>query len=233
MARKLKEEAYAARRNEILAAAQRLVYTKGFDQMTIQDILDDLQISKGAFYHYFESKAAVMEALVERMVDEIEPTLIDIVQDAHLSALDKMQRYFDTAVRWKTARKSVMLSLLRAWYADENAILRQKVFASMVDRIGPLITEIIRQGVREGVFKTAYPDYIFQINIYLLQGLSDTFVGLLFSGETGPSVVQRAEDAVAAYTDALGRVLGVPAGTLELINMDTIKEWFIPVETYA
>jgi hypothetical protein len=36
--------------------SQGLVYTKGYEQMTIQDILDDLQISKGAFYHYFGSK---------------------------------------------------------------------------------------------------------------------------------------------------------------------------------
>jgi AcrR family transcriptional regulator len=49
MARIVKEEEYAARRNEILDAAQRLVYTKGYEHMTIQDILDDRHISKGAF----------------------------------------------------------------------------------------------------------------------------------------------------------------------------------------
>lgn len=47
MARIVKEKAYAVKRNEILEAAQRLVYTKGYEQMTIQDILDSLQISKG------------------------------------------------------------------------------------------------------------------------------------------------------------------------------------------
>ena len=51
MARTVK--AHAVRRNEILDVAQRLIYTKGYEQMTIQDILDGLQISKGAFYHYF------------------------------------------------------------------------------------------------------------------------------------------------------------------------------------
>ena len=58
---------HAVRRNEILDLAQQLVYTKGYEQMTIQDILDGLQISKGAFYHYFDSKHAVLEAVVERM----------------------------------------------------------------------------------------------------------------------------------------------------------------------
>ena len=112
MARKVKEEEYIARRRDILDASYRLVYTKGFDQMTVQDILDDLKISKGAFYHYFSSKGEVLEALVERIVDEIEPALISIVQDPHRTALDKLQGYFDTAVRWKTAHKSLILSLL-------------------------------------------------------------------------------------------------------------------------
>ena len=56
MARILKEEEHTAKRNEILDAALQLVYSKGYEKMTIQDILDQLQISKGAFYHYFDSK---------------------------------------------------------------------------------------------------------------------------------------------------------------------------------
>ena len=68
MARIVKEEEYVEKRNEILAVAQRLVYTKGYEQMTIQDMLDELQISKGAFYHYFGSKQALLEALIEEHV---------------------------------------------------------------------------------------------------------------------------------------------------------------------
>ncbi len=146
------------RRNQILDTALRLVYTKGYEQMTIQDILDNLQISKGAFYHYFNSKAAVLEALVERIVDEVEPLLLSIVQDPHLSALEKFQRFFDTTARWKTDRKDLMLGLMRMWYADENAIVRQKVFASTLKRVSPLLAEIAHQGVQEGVFTTSYPD---------------------------------------------------------------------------
>ena len=57
MPRVLIEEDYTARRNEILDAARKLVYTKGYEQMSVQDILDEMKISKGAFYHYFGLKA--------------------------------------------------------------------------------------------------------------------------------------------------------------------------------
>src|SRR5438309_977263 len=63
MARTVKEEEYAIRRNQILDVAQGLIYTKGYEQMTIQDVLDGVQMSKGAFYHYFDSKRALLSDL--------------------------------------------------------------------------------------------------------------------------------------------------------------------------
>src|SRR5215218_8567229 len=123
MARSVNETEYAARRNAILDVALRLVYTKGYDQMAIQDILDELQISKGAFYHYFDSKPALLEALTERLGQEALQLLNPIVQDPHLPAIEKLQRFFDTAVRWKTARKTFMIELVRVWYTDHNAIV--------------------------------------------------------------------------------------------------------------
>src|SRR2546429_5465696 len=113
MARIVKEQAYALRRNAILDVAQRLVETRGYEQMTIQDMLDELQISKGAFYHYFDSKQALLEALIERMLEEVEQLLIPIVQDSHMPAIEKLQRFFPMLARWKTARKTFFLALFR------------------------------------------------------------------------------------------------------------------------
>jgi TetR/AcrR family transcriptional repressor of nem operon len=231
MARIVNEKEYAARRNEILDVVQRLVYTKGYEQMTIQDILDDLHISKGAFYHYFDSKGSALEALVERMVVmEVIPLLMPIVQDPHLTALEKLNRYFDTAIRWKTAKKTFMLELLRVWLADENAIVRQKLFTMSLKQVTPLLAEIIRQGIREGVFTTSYPDQVCHVIVYILQGLSETIIELLVSSETKRDAA-RIESGVTAYTaaltDALERVLGTPKSALHLIDPETLKEWFV------
>lgn len=227
MARIVKEEEYTNRRNEILDAALRFIYSKGYQQMTIRDILDDLHISKGAFYHYFDSKDAVLEAVVARLIDEVEPLLLTAVQDPNMSALDKLHSYFDTAVRWKSTKKDLMLALLRIWYADENAIVRYKVFTATLERVTPLLTEIIRQGVQEGVFQTAFPNYACQVNVYLMQGLSDTFVNLLLSGEQDAVAMEQAETMFKAYNDALERVLGAPKGSIKVIDQDTLKEWYV------
>jgi AcrR family transcriptional regulator len=59
----------------------RLVYTKGYERMTIQDNLSYLDRSSGAFYHYFDSKPAVLEAFIKRIQETAEEVLLHIIHD--------------------------------------------------------------------------------------------------------------------------------------------------------
>src|SRR5882724_998628 len=117
MVRTVNEAAHAQRRNAILDAGQRAVITKGYEQMAIADILNGLQISSGAFYHYFDSKPALLFALVERMGDQVVQLVLPIVHDPTLGALDKLQRFFATLDSVKLAHKEFVLAYLRVWYA--------------------------------------------------------------------------------------------------------------------
>jgi AcrR family transcriptional regulator len=225
MARRVKEDERAVKRSEILETAKRLLYTKGYEQMSIQDILDELHISKGAFYHYFASKQDLLEGLIERIYLEGEQVLLPILNDPTLPAVDKLHLYFDTAARWKTTQKAYLLALLRVWYADENAIVRQKIQATMLERIGPLLSRIVHQGIQEGVFATGFPDEAGAIIITLMYSLGDAFAAVLLESEPLPGEVQRLEGMTRAFNDALERVLGAPQGSLQLMDMETINEW--------
>lgn len=227
MARIVKEEVRAVKRNEILDAASRFIYTTGYEQMTIQDILDELHISKGAFYHYFNSKQALLEALIERMYGEVEQVLLPIIEDPDLPALDKLHHYFDTAARWKSTQKTYLLALLRVWYTDENAIVRQKVLGTMLERAAPLLSGIIHQGIREGVMTTHFPDQAGEIIIAIIQSLGDAFARVLLANELKPDDLQGLECTVNAFNDALERVLGALTGSLQLIDMETLNEWIV------
>ena len=59
---------HAARRDEFIEAGQRLIQTRGYEQFSIEDLLSEVGASKGAFYHYFGSKQALLEAIVDRLV---------------------------------------------------------------------------------------------------------------------------------------------------------------------
>jgi len=233
MARIFKEEEYNTHRNEILDVVQGLFYTKGYEQTTIQDILNASQISKGAFYHYFNSKQDLLEALVNRTTAAALDVIRPIVDDPDLPAMEKFSLIFNTAAAWKTDRMDLMLSLLRAWYADDNALFRQKTIGSSLKEFAPILAEVIRQGIVEGVFSTPYHDQIGEVLLSLFQGMGDSVVSdyMVLLGE--PTEAERMESyqhivkRVAAYTTALERVLGAREGSLSLVDVDMLKVWFV------
>lgn len=218
---------HAVRRNEILDAAQRLVQTKGYKQMAIQDILDDLQIAKGTLYHYFDSKQALLEAVVERILGQAEQIARPIVDDPHLPAIAKLQRVFVTTGRWKTARIPFFRELICVWYADDNAIMRAKLYTAGIQRVTPLLSQVIHQGIAEGAFTTNYPEQAGSIVMALVGGLSDTLADLLLAGELPPDGLAGIERIAAAYSDAIERVLGAPSGSLCIVDAESLKEWFL------
>ncbi len=228
MARTVKPEAVASKRREILDAAQRLVFTKGYEQMSIQDVLDEVQISSGAFHHYFESRAALLEAFIERIKQESEKPLLPIIHDSHLSAIEKLQGFFDTLDHLRTVHKADLVRLARVWYTDENAIVRLKVDEAVFEQRAPLLTEIVRQGIREGIFTTAYPDKAGEVLMSLLQSMGNTHARLLLSFEQEGDNLRRIEEIVtthAAYMDAVERVLGTPPHSFSRTDAEVVNVW--------
>jgi AcrR family transcriptional regulator len=231
MARKVKEEDYASRRNEILDAARTLVYTKGYEQMSIQDIIVALKISKGAFYHYFDSKPALLEALIDRFADDAEKAVTPILQDKNLSALEKLQKYFNTAVQWKVAQKDYLLAILRVWYSDDNAILREKMFNRLLKRFAPSFVPVIKAGIQEGSLSTAYPELAMEIALQAINGLGNKFGEIILGHEMGIISLEPEEryrilnDAVAANADAVERILGAKKGSIQLMDSKSIRMW--------
>src|ERR1700674_5720851 len=104
MARTVNATLRTVRRDAFLDVAQRLVETKGYEAMSIQDVLDQLEASKGAFYHYFDSKQALLGAVVERFADGALAAVAPILSDPHLPALKKLERVFAGIARSKAER---------------------------------------------------------------------------------------------------------------------------------
>ena len=228
MVRTVNQEEYAAKRQEILSVAQKLIYTKGYERMTLLDMLRELNMSNGSFYHYFDSKPAVLEALIERMQQEAEQQFLPTVHDPRLSALEKLDRYFNALNQLKAAHQSFVLGMLRVWYTDDNAIVRQKVDAATIRRRAPLLDEIVRQGIQERTFTLSSPERMGEIILYLIHGMSNTHADLLLSLEHDQDE-QRCIDGIvaayAAYMDAIERVLGTSANSLYRADTITVRAW--------
>lgn len=225
MTRSVKAHEYAEKRNAILDVAERYIATKGYEQMTTQDILEALQISRGAFYHYFESKQALLMALVERIGKQAEQLVLPIISDRELPAQDKLLRFFDVLDQHKRANKDLVFAFLRIWYADENALFRHKLYQARIKRLAPWLSQIIQQGVAEGVFTTAYPEHAARMIISLLEDLGYATVELLLVEEGKPIDVPRIAQISEATADALERVLGSSPGCLRQSWSEDLSRW--------
>ena len=228
MARIINQEEYDLHRDKILDTAQRLVYTKAYEQLSIQDILAEVQISKGAFYHYFASKQALLEALIARIAEQGTQVMAPIIHDESLSATEKLLRSFDTATRWKAARKDYLLTLVKVWYADENAVLRLKSQEAVIALVTPLLTSVVRQGVEEGVFHTKYPEQSCQIIFSMLLSMGESMIKQLVRPDPDPHIVPYLKALTASYQQAMERILGAAPGSLPIFDPVILEEWFPP-----
>jgi AcrR family transcriptional regulator len=214
------------RREEILEVAQRFFYIKGYGHTSIRDIIDEVGIAKGTFYHHFDSKWELLDALTERILQESVAVLTPMVQDPKLAALDKLQRLFRDAGDLKLANRALVQALLPVWYRDENAIMREKIKAASIREVAPLLRHIIRQGVTEGCFVTDFPDEIGEIVLQTSQNLSDTVARLFLADQGDGLALDAAERRVTIYEDAVARLLGAPAGSVKLVDRESLQQWF-------
>lgn len=226
MARTLNPRTHAIRREAFLDVAERLIRTRGYDQMSVQDVLDEVGASKGAFYHYFDSKEALLEAVIERMTDAALAVVEPIVAEPDLPAAGKLQAVFSTAGAWKAERGELLLALMRSWYAPENDLVRARIARSGSERLVPLFARIIRQGVAEGTFDPSSPDDSAVILVALFAGSGDALARLVIDRLDDRIPFAAAERRVGAYEEAIERILGLPAGSFVLVDPHAMNVWF-------
>lgn len=226
MARTVDHAAHTVRRDAFLDAAERLIRTCGYEQMTVQDVLGEVGASKGAFYHYFNSKEALLEAVIERMTDQATAVIDPIVNDPTLPAAVKLQAVFSAGGQLKAERSDLVLGLIRSWYSAENDLVRMRVVRAGAGWLAPRLAAIIRQGLAEGTFSVTSPDHTASILVGLLFGSGDTFGQLVLDRGADRVAFAEAERYIHAYDEAVERILGLPPGSFVLIDTPALHVWF-------
>src|SRR4051812_45471943 len=117
------------RRNEILDAAYKLFARHGYEATTVNAIIDALGLSKGAFYHHFESKEEVLHALARRRADEMYTRALPLVARRDLSPLDKLNLMFGTGAQYKKAQLPMVRAMAEIYLREENLRLRNRMVA--------------------------------------------------------------------------------------------------------
>jgi AcrR family transcriptional regulator len=228
MARTLDPESYAIKRDAFVDAGSRLIATKGYEQLSIQELLSEVGASKGAFYHYFESKADLLQAVVERMADAVQVTWAEPMTRPGLTAVERLESVFALTAQWKNARRELVLAILDAWLSDHNAIVRDKFRQLVSRRMTPVLEAVVRQGVADGEFTTSDPATTAQVLVTLMQGTQEWAGEAFIARQEGRISLETVERSFRAYTEAFERIVGARPGSLHLISRDTLEIWFGP-----
>lgn len=226
MARTLNLAVHTVRREAFVDAALRLIQTRGYEQTSIQDVLDEVDASRGAFYHYFDSKQALLEAAVDRIADQALADVAHVVEDPTLPALAKLERFFGRIGRWKTERKALMLELIKVWVSDDNAAVREKVRRTMIARVAPTLARIVSQGVAEGVFAVDSAVETGKMVMGFITVVQDEVTELYLARQAKTISLEHVRQALAGYTAGLERILGAPRGSVQVASEEILLEWF-------
>jgi len=226
LARTVNVETRAIRREAFVETGLRLIQTKGYEQMSVQDVLDDLDVSRGAFYHYFSSKRELLEAVVDHVVAAARGAVERIAADQQLPGSARMEGIFTGIAGWKAERRELMLALVRVWYSDDNVLTRDKLRLHLGGSLVPMLAGIIREGAEQGVMSAGSPEGAARAIVSLLLGAQDTAIELFVARQEGTISVESVVSTMAGYTEAFERILGIPPGSMTLLDENTLRLWF-------
>jgi len=142
------------RKEELIDAAESLFSRKGFSEISVDEICDEVGVAHGLFYYYFDSKEGVIEAITERMIAELESHLVEIVEDTEMQADEKFKSFLDLSLQ----RRKERTYLLSFSSKKESPKLYYNLFEETIKMLTPYLTKIVEQGIDEGIFHTDYPE---------------------------------------------------------------------------
>ncbi|ORV18190.1 TetR/AcrR family transcriptional regulator [Mycobacterium celatum] len=214
------------RRAEVLDQALALFLQRGYENVSLNDLLVATGTSKGAFYHYFPSKEALVTALAERSAAEAFDVVRPIFDQAGKNALDRLNTGLAASYRVKMAmgapeQIAAMASLLE----PHNQALFAKIVTIWEDLFRPVLTEVITDGVREGIFDTFDPEGVGDIIQGFAASLQKYMVQVLnaHDAKSRRKAIDDCMKRTKLHGIATDRILGLPDGSTVVLNRRQVE----------
>ena len=211
-----------ARREELLATAERLFCTKGYEKTSVQDILDEMGFSKGGFYHHFDSKLAVLEAICQKRAQESCAQAKAAVAGL-TSAVDRLNALFHSAPLWSGGQPGFVSLLIRVAYREDGALMREKMRSSQMDAMLPVLRDILAEGAASGEFFIGDVDAFAPMLLRLYLVFTDEIAFLLAREEREETLMDELVRKLNAYRTAIERVLVAPFGSVALFEAKELQ----------
>lgn len=193
------------RRNEILDAADELFGQKGFDGTSTNDILERVKIARGTLYYHFKSKEDIMDALIERYSVRMLSTAQKIAGDKRVSVNERIIRVVMALNISGGNGKEVIEHI----HKPQNALMHQKIQRVIINKVTPILAELIHEGIGQGLFNTPFP--------YECMEMVVVYANTIFDDGAIELTEEENMIRIQAFIFNVERLLGVESGSLTYI----------------
>lgn len=195
----------------ILETATQLFLEKGFENVKVEDIVKEVGVTRGAFYHYFKSREELISSVLNKSFNDNNPFILANKQNG-LNALEKLRFVF----KHDLSPRLEMSDSLRAEMQKmaDNPVVFKNEMLSQVNVVAPFVEKLLLEGNKDGSICVEYPKQVSQIISLLVSSWLSPFAFQVSYKEYSDKVL---------FLEQLGNVLGVPFMDKEM------KELFLKI----
>lgn len=144
------------RKSEILDTAEKLFASKGFENTSTTDILNDVGIARGTLYYHFKSKEDILSAVIDRQVSYMAAKAKAIAENKEIPALQRII----LAVSAIKADGELGKEITEQMHKPQNTLMHQKTQDALFSKINPIISGVLKEAIDAGMCSTDYPDEV-------------------------------------------------------------------------
>lgn len=208
------------RKDSIIRTAEELFFEKGYAETSIQDILDVLSISKGGFYHYFDSKNALLEEICrQRSSRDMERIRAELFS-GKFDAVQKLDMLLGALHLFNREEPRFVALVLKVSYADGDVHFREQMRSFMMDNLRLLMNDVLREGMEDGSFFTRNPGQLGRLILMLGYDVNDEVCRMLVENSGNPECVIGIIDLLDAYRESIEKLCGAKFGSISLFDLE-------------
>ena len=212
------------RKEAIMKTAEKLFFEMGYAETSIQDILDALSISKGGFYHYFDSKNALLEEICrERSARDIERIRAELFS-GKFSPVQKLNLLLGALHLFDREDVRFVAMVLKVSYVDGDVHFRDQMRTYMQDNLRMMVDEVLREGMADGSFFTRNPGQLGRILLMLGYDVNDEVCRILAAEHENPECVIAIIDLLDAYRESVENLCGTRFGSISLFDLEHLMD---------
>jgi AcrR family transcriptional regulator len=154
-----KEREKQRRREEIIDAAEKVFFSRGIENSTMDDVAEEAELSKGTLYLYFKSKEDIHWAITHRGVKGLLNKMEKIV-DKNKNAIDNLLIIADAFIKFTQNKKQLANSILffegcdiEKMNIDHDQIRNSFLNESPIH----LVTEFVHEGIKQNLIRSDIP----------------------------------------------------------------------------